>query len=349
MNILAVNNYSIEGCIKRIQAGQMPAQHDWGVGYLRAHGHHVDCIEYTGNEAGGGRIKALIHNFRFACKLRRMEKSRNCIISFTGKLLDFLALLKKIGLFPERVKIMAVVHHYSPLTCLAGYDAVLFLSPVIMDVYGRRYPGMKSKMHLVHWGPDLAWYDSIKDIKSRMTEFNDAADIRIYSNGKSRRDNQMVLDAARESGIPFYYVSSEGVCSSLKDFKFHAIDNNVIQDHELMAQMDGIAVIPVEKLAKSRAGSIPICGLTSILDALAMGHPMIVSDNTYTGIDYSRFGYVYKAGDRDDFKKKLNLMMEDRKRMKMFGDNCRRYAQEYDYKRYCKELEEIIREVLEDE
>ena len=55
------------------------------------------------------------------------------------------------------------------------------------------------------------------------------------------------------------------------------------------------------------------------------------------------------SGDRDDFKKKLNLMMEDRKRMKMFGDNCRRYAQEYDYKRYCKELEEIIREVLEDE
>ena len=55
MNILAVNNYSIEGCIKRIQAGQMPAQHDWGVGYLRAHGHHVACIEYTGTEAGGGQ------------------------------------------------------------------------------------------------------------------------------------------------------------------------------------------------------------------------------------------------------------------------------------------------------
>lgn len=53
MKILAINNYSLETCLKKSNIGVMPAHHTWGCDYFLQKGYTVDVKNF--NNSGGGK------------------------------------------------------------------------------------------------------------------------------------------------------------------------------------------------------------------------------------------------------------------------------------------------------
>lgn len=344
LKVLAINNYSLEICEEKADKLKMPRQHCWGVDFLRKNGCEVETSWFTGNEVSN-RMRAVWNQFRFNFCMLFYARKNNLVISFCGKSLGFFALFKKMHLIPKETIIVSLIHHYSPVEILSsGYDRILFLSPVIMEKYAIKYPALKERMRLIHWGPDLDFYDYWKEKLREHTN-----EVSLFSNGKSRRDNELVIDVCRRHKIPFYYITSHGVASSENNEEYEEISENRLETPEMLKVMleTSVSVIPIRHY---EGVSEPICGLTSVLDAVACGQPFIISDNTNLGIDFEEknIGIVYKTGSGQNFEKKLICFLNDKDRIKKYGINGRAYAEKYDYKNYCNELMAIINEVLDE-
>lgn len=113
---------------------------------------------------------------------------------------------------------------------------------------------------------------------------------------------------------------------------------NAISYVDMIAYMSyaTVSAIPVKK-GKNPVG---LTGLTSFLDACIMGQPIIMSDNTNISVDIEalEMGVTYRAGDRDDFKQKLQWLLSDSERFARMQHNCRKYGLRHDYETYCRTL-----------
>lgn len=92
-------------------------------------------------------------------------------------------------------------------------------------------------------------------------------------------------------------------------------------------------------------GGGTLIGLTSFVDALALGIPVLISDNSQIGIDIEslKLGYVYKAEDMYDFEEKvkqiLRMSEDDYNIMKC---NCKNFAQTNSFKKFSDTINSIL-------
>ena len=101
-----------------------------------------------------------------------------------------------------------------------------------------------------------------------------------------------------------------------------------------------VSIIPiVPELASSS-----LCGLTSFIDALALGQPILMSDNTNISVDIDKLkiGLTYKAGDYENLKDKILYMKNNPQVVKEMGLNARKYAERHSYEEFCKVLYQAI-------
>jgi hypothetical protein len=98
-------------------------------------------------------------------------------------------------------------------------------------------------------------------------------------------------------------------------------------------------VIPIVKFAQE--DTPVLSGLTSYIDAISLGIPFLMSDNTLIGED--NLGFIYKAGDVNDFLSKLdsliNLTDVQYKDMK---EKLLNYSNIHCYDRFCKDLNHVM-------
>lgn len=98
-----------------------------------------------------------------------------------------------------------------------------------------------------------------------------------------------------------------------------------------------IMLIPVIK------GNFIICGLTSLIDALAMKMPFVLSDSANLGFSEAEVksllgGLVYKAGDENDFLEKLNMSLQKHS-LNLRGYD---FALKNDYEHFRAEISRLI-------
>ena len=283
-----------------------------------------------------GGVRALLNNFIYNTKLLFRCRDKDVVISFAGKILDFYALFKTVHLVSKRTRIICIIHHYSPMELLSkGFDRILFLSPVVFEIYKKKFPKLSDRMSVIEWGPDISYYDSYSK-KSYVQE-----ECILFSNGKTNRDNDVGIEACRELDIRFYYVTDSGIECSASNHSFSAIQENTVTDNKITEFMvnAGAGIIPI-KQEKPGKRSVVICGLTSVWDALALGKPVIISDNSNLGIDFEQegIGLEYKAGDRESFKRAVLRFQKDRDFLQQYGRNARLYAEKHSYRHYCDQL-----------
>lgn len=117
---------------------------------------------------------------------------------------------------------------------------------------------------------------------------------------------------------------------------------NAIPYHELLKCMaqSSISLIPIN----ADRPKTYLCGLTSFLDALALGQSIIMSDNTNISVDIEALGIglVYKAGDETDLISKIEYMRTHPKYTQECGINARKYVEKCSYKEYCEQLERLM-------
>ncbi|MBR6142027.1 MAG: glycosyltransferase [Bacteroidaceae bacterium] len=218
-----------------------------------------------------------------------------------------------------------------------GMSHMIFFSDKLMQDSLLSEKADASRMSVVHWGADLEYYTSLP--ASPQPSF--------ISTGKELRDYETLLLAFRETGLPltlFVEKKRQAYIESLhpsENIEIHYGDRPI--PHEI-AQM----------VAQSRC--VCICcqrsnytvGLTTVVEALALGLPILCTRNPQMPMDIEAegCGFWIEAGDVEGWKEKLRYIADHPEEAEAMGRRGRALAERYYNVKQCgKEVANIIEKV----
>ena len=217
-----------------------------------------------------------------------------------------------------------------------GIDHMIFFSEKLMQDSLLSKKADPSRMSMVHWGADLDYYDNLR---------NDGLHpIQFISTGKELRDFETLLKAFQETGLPLTLYAEKKRKAYFE--ALHPAEN--IELHY------GDRPIPHEialKVAQSRC--VCICcqksnytvGLTTVVEALALGLPILCTHNPQMPIDIEAegCGFWIEEKDVEGWKEKLRYIANHTEEAQMMGRKGRALAEQYYNVRQCgKEVANII-------
>ena len=232
-----------------------------------------------------------------------------------------------------------VQHHAHHLMFTKGYDRIFFISSVIAD----HYSGLKNKETLC-WGCDEGFAKSSFD-----TAWDGTYEYYFASIGKCFRDDDILAQASESLGARTLVISDvNSLAKKYRDVTFVAgVRNgeNPVGYREVFKYMQKTKFIVIPIIPQPYGFSLGLSGLTSFVDAMAAGKPVLVSDNTNMGVDVENLGlgFVYKAGNMNEMKEKMQRMLEmSDNEYSCMVERVKSYASKHDYANFCKSLTSSI-------
>jgi glycosyltransferase involved in cell wall biosynthesis len=291
MPVVAVlNNYPFEQVWQEVQDNDKPDHHLYGINYFHQRNYQVEVIPFTqflllkhlNNLTATMRIAPLVGDLDQQWATLQCLNEFDLIYSPCQTQTQILGYLRSLNLI--QVPIVAIAHHpinrgkfrrvRSPLHKLAisGYDAFPSLSLGVAQDINKLVPG---KSEVVPWGADANYYP-------------DACypGTGVVAAGRTGRDFNTLGLAASQTEIATQIICLEsGTSSAFKQFDSN-VQVKVLSDQNHMKYPD-----LVEIYAKARVLAIPmypnasLCGLTSLMDALGMGKPVIMTRHPFIDLD----------------------------------------------------------------
>lgn len=335
MKILLINNYELEAYIRASKEDKTPCNHNWGGDYLIKSGEEVKILMFK--QPFSNRLGILFYRIWFNLKLLYSAKKYDVIISFFTPIIDFFGLLRKLG-FYRKIRLYTLTHHAVKTWELKGkFNKIFFISKDIMNLYKSE---TLSPMAYLEWGPDIPFYREYSNIENKRNGL-----VKFIAAGKTNRDDVLVEQVCSQLGVSLTLINSNVVKQDGNVLKTNNHKwGNILSYHEMLEYMSvcDVSIIPVVKSFSSKS----LCGLTSFDDAIAMGHCILMSDNTNISVDIegNNMGLIYKAGDEADLKEKLLFLSSHPDLTREFGRNARKYALEHSYQQYCEELYRMIKD-----
>lgn len=345
--ILVINNYSMKKTMKWAKAKFLPFHHVWGIDELEKH-YKLRFLNYRCPRVMSRMHMAKLYYIVFQLLSLLMSLRCECIYAAASPYIDLLAFLHYKGWMKKRIYM--IVHHPGNFSLYKmSYTKLIFISRVSYDKACQDYPSQKEMFAYDEWGPDIAFYDhvTVDDVKREEGKCQT-----FVSNGKSNRDNNCLVEAARGSSckvviictnnsFPTNYNKDIDKNVQIMQQSVETIMNRKMMSYSNMAKLMSqfnVVVIPVPE------GYASLCGLTSFNDAIAMGKPVIIADTANLGIDVESegFGFVYRAGDAQDLRSKMDKFIKNPGLIDSYGQKARAYADANDNKSFSRRLLEII-------
>lgn len=327
-------------------------------------GKHPGHILYGVTEFPKYDIKPIFHIFRKG-KNRLVQalvnakevfgKSRRCDMLYaTHSLgLELILVLKALRLYNKPIVLWQhrVVHHSRKPAVNAmhkffyrGVDKLLFFTPLHVDESVQTGIVSREKCVVIKWGPDLDFYDAIQKNK------NSNPDLYI-STGKENRDFTTLIKAfsGLDARLEIYSPIANG------NHSYHEELDVPEGTHKNIAIYIVEGIIPYElavKVANSYAIVISCTnqkysvGLTTLVEALALGKPVITSDNPYFDIDIEKnnCGIKVPYGDIQRWRSAIDFLEMHKEKAIEMGANARKLAErEYNLKLFSKDIVDIFR------
>lgn len=252
----------------------------------------------------------------------------------------WVGMLKKLGLFKPRI--VTMLHHpsYKVTLKLAASDAYVFFNEDYRKIAVRECPGKRGKYHVNEWFPDTPWYRTVES-----AEDDHIGRAFFIDNGKTERDRDLMIRAAEETKLRIDYAgNSDDTQGYARAYKM-----DMTSYVDITKKMMGYSciLIPIHQFNKEKIGPL---GITSFLDCMALGCPVIASDNTcFAGeVRDKELGYIYKTGDIESLKNGMRLMAGDSEYYSKCRDNIMRYAETRTIASFSDNLRRIFNVVLVD-
>lgn len=340
MRILCVSGYA---AWDKVSQGKMPSHHLFGI---------HEMVSHYENKANGlrGILKDDVFDesgyvdfflwksgksnvFSQVKMLLRMSKEYDLIYDQLNRCSIYLGMFKKLGML--KCKLLTIMHHppYNLQLKISDSDGYVFFNDDYKALAEKACPRKKDRYYVNEWMPDTEWYDAIPN------DGNFQIDAFFIDNGKSRRDRDCLIKAAEMAKVRVDYAGTvnengggyaKAYCVDLKDDigmikrlrKYHAI------------------IVPVLRNDKNKIGPL---GITSFLDCIALGLPIVASDNVCFAniITENNLGLVYKTGDSQSLSIEMKEIM-DAKNYNDFRKSIIKFKQEKTMRKYAENLNRII-------
>ena len=218
-----------------------------------------------------------------------------------------------------------------------GMDHLIFFSEQLIQDSLLSEKADKSRMSMVHWGADLEYYDGLKPDGNHSNQF--------ISTGKELRDFETLIKAFHETGLPLTLYAEK---------KRQAYFESLLPKANIELHY-GNRPIPHEialKVAKSRC--VCICcqksnytvGLTTVVEALALGLPILCTRNPQMPMDIEAegCGFWLEVEDVEGWVEKLRYIADNPEEAEAMGKKGRALAERYYNVKQCgKEVANIIK------
>ncbi len=300
-------------------------------------------------------IDVMIHQFKriksrlmlgiyVACRIIKCRKHIDAVYATHYVGLEIIIILRAIGLFDRKI----VIWHHQPIIKSSsimreifgklfykGIDDMFFFSQKLYEDSLKTSKAKEERMHVGHWGADLDFYDRVLktfDIEGRKG---------FISTGKEKRDMSTLVKAFNATGAPIdiYLSRMNGTFSYEKLFKDLIVNYNV-HVHFI------VGLIP-NKLSElvNKAACVVICceetkytvGLTTVVEALALGLPIICSRNPQIPIDFEKekCGISVPYYDTDGWIRAIKYINTHPAEAREMGHNGRKLAEKLYNDRQC--------------
>lgn len=327
-------NYGKDLEYKQYKSGFSPSHSFYGMIEIEEKGYEVKHVSMSRKPG----LKSIIDNIRLI--LNSKCNILFCSYIYIMPLLG-IALLKNIGLC-RKIKIIGVSHtsfhdDYSftnRLICKFVYrtfDRIFFHSLKNLEEGAATGLLRSDKLKLLHWGIDLRYLDQVLRSNQKNANY-------YISTGREYRDFPVLISAFSQTNldIKIYtnktnYENNYEFLSEFKnkypniEIKFVTRNKETSNDLVNLTAQSFCVVIPLQEEA-----SYYCVGHTSIVEALALGKPIIVSANYYHPIDVEkeRVGIKIKSSDPSEWIKAITYLYEHKEEAKIMGENGKRLARE---------------------
>ena len=255
-------------------------------------------------------------------------------------------LLHAMGLYRKRI----VVWHHQPIVkaknslreALArlfyrGMDHMIFFSEKLMHDSLQSQKADPARMSMVHWGADLAFYDSLKPDGTQPCLF--------ISTGKELRDYKTLTEAFNNTGQPLTLYTAKEQREAFKNLE---VKDNIDLHF-------GTRLMPYElSLLVAQSQCVCICcqpsnytvGLTTVVEAMALGIPILCTRNPQMPMDLEAegCGIYMEPYDTAGWERAIQYIISHPEEAKEMGRKGRLLAEKYYNVEQCgREVAQLLK------
>ena len=255
-------------------------------------------------------------------------------------------LLHAMGLYRKRI----VVWHHQPIVkaknslreALArlfyrGMDHMIFFSEKLMHDSLQSQKADPARMSMVHWGADLAFYDSLKPDGTQPCLF--------ISTGKELRDYKTLTEAFNHTGQPLTLYTAKEQREAFKNLE---VKDNIDLHF-------GTRLMPYElSLLVAQSQCVCICcqpsnytvGLTTVVEAMALGIPILCTRNPQMPMDLEAegCGIYMEPYDTAGWERAIQYIISHPEEAKEMGRKGRLLAEKYYNVEQCgREVAQLLK------
>ncbi len=339
MRVYFYHTQNIRYMLERYRRGEFPGHLLYGATHFGEYGIDVTWHQFI---ASTSRLKRMLLT---TWRVLRQSGHIDAVYAthYTG--IEPLIFLRALGLFRKPI----VIWHHQPIVKSAsrwrdllgrlfyrGIDEMIFFSQKLIDDSVRTGKAQPGKMHLGYWGADLDYYDRLLARQPKRGGF--------ISSGKEMRDMPTLVAAFNATGAPLdiYLNRNNG------DTDYEHLFGSLQRQPNVRLHFTAGWVVPeLAEQVNSHACAVVCCretkytvGLTTVVEALALGIPMICSRNPQIPIDMEREGCGISVPyyDVEGWKQAIAYMQTHPAEVLEMGKKGRRLAESTYNDRHCAEI-----------
>ncbi|WP_158224876.1 glycosyltransferase family 4 protein [Brunnivagina elsteri] len=350
MRILFLNNCPTDLLWSEWLEKKSPGQHLWGVNHLFEHGIYVDVLPYSKYEF----LKKISNKIKLLGdldqQLRTIPHLSKYDAVYCGCQHDtlVLGLMKRLGLI--RVPIAIIVHHcIKPIfrnkllfnLFYSSNDKFICLNEIVRHQLIDDFHISPEKVTMLEWGVDTDFYDLDTDkISPQETPF-------IITAGRTLRDFNTLVEAFTNSPYHLKIYCTEDAEPTIENIPPNVniySQKKLISSREILPEYQKSFAIAVPMLEKKEQ----LIGLTSLLDGMAVGKPIIMTRNQLVNIDIEKenIGIWVEPGDVQGWKNAIAYLFEHPEEAKAMGKRAKKLCEtKYNTRIFATKLACVLNDI----
>ena len=366
MTVYFYHTQDTERIVQEWKQGTFPSHFLYGALQLKNHG--IDVVWHHQKHT----YKRLRDMIVATWKVLSFRESFDVLYATHTLGIEPIILLRALGLYRHPI----VVWHHQPIVkaknplreafarlFYRGMDHMIFFSEKLMQDSLLSKKADPKRMSMVHWGADLEYYDALQTPSNSPSKGRKPFPIEgeglgrgygdletsFISTGKEMRDFETLIQAFHETGLPLTLFAEK---------KRQAYFEPLLAGKQNIEVHYGNRPIPHE-IAQYVAQSRCVCvccqksnytvGLTTVVEALALGLPILCTRNPQMPIDIEAegCGFWLEPKDVEGWKEKLLYIANHPEEAKSMGQRGRALAEQYyNVKQCAEEVADLIKRTI---
>ena len=377
MKVYFYHTQNIQYCLRRMAEGEFPSHFLYGACHLADNG--IDVVYHRSPEHELSRLKTALYT---VWRVLTCRERYDALYATHYKGLELVVLLRALGLFRKPI----IVWHHQPIVksksrlrellgrfFYKGFDRLIFFSQKLVDDSLKAPKADPRKLVVGHWGADLAFYDKIKaELKAEQPSLSHHLTITpshhltpspshhlntspsFIATGKEQRDQPTLIEAFNRTGRHLILYIGINPNPNVPNPNLEAVERCEPADNIDVVKICGLLPYEIAREV-AKADCVVICchrtrytaGLTTVVEALALGLPIICSRNPQIPVDFDRLGcgISVEYGDVEGWQRAVEYIATHPDEARLMGERGRALAEQmFNDERCAKEVAEWIKQ-----